>query len=176
MFLTLNLLIDLSGWQKLEIFCTVLGVGLVVGGYIGRFNEREDKPSEAVDLALGFGSALSTLPLLVAVIYHRFFGDAVSHVDEFALVAITLFLLVTGYGWQVKFSTLFGGGCLALYLCVLLGALAHGAQLLQGAYLGIGGLVIFAVGVVLSIYRDRLLALPDKMARREGIFKIISWR
>ena len=32
------------------------------------------------------------------------------------------------------------------------------------------------VGLFLSVYRDRLLALPDKIKRREGLFKILSWR
>ena len=58
-FLTLNVYVDLSGWQKLEIFCTITGVALVAGGYIGRFKEPEDKSLEAVDLALGLGSVLA---------------------------------------------------------------------------------------------------------------------
>ena len=45
-----------------------------------------------------------------------------SPVDEFAIVSITLLLLITGLSWQVKYSTVFGGGTLMLYLCVLLGA------------------------------------------------------
>lgn len=175
-FLTLNLYIELNGWQKLELFCAVTGTMLVVGGYIGRFKEREDKPSEAVDLALGLGTLLVTVPLLVAVIYHRFFGAGVSLLDEMALVAMTLLLLITGLSWQVKYSTVFGGGTLIVYLCILLGTLVHRPQLSQGAYLAISGLVVFIAGIVLSIYRDRLLALPDKMARREGIFRIIGWR
>ena len=39
-----------------------------------------------------------------------------------------------------------------------------------------GGGLLFAIGLGLSLYRDRLLALPDKIKRREGIFKILSWR
>jgi hypothetical protein len=40
----------------------------------------------------------------------------------------------------------------------------------------IGGGVIFGTGVLLSIYRDRLLTLPDQVKRREGIFRILTWR
>ena len=36
--------------------------------------------------------------------------------------------------------------------------------------------LLFATGLFLSVYRDRLLALPDQIKRREGIFKILSWR
>ncbi|MBM4089255.1 MAG: hypothetical protein FJ276_07480, partial [Planctomycetes bacterium] len=32
-FLTLNIYVDLSGWQKLEIFCAVGGIAMVAGGY-----------------------------------------------------------------------------------------------------------------------------------------------
>jgi hypothetical protein len=36
--------------------------------------------------------------------------------------------------------------------------------------------VIFPTGLLLSIYRDRLLALPEKVKRREGIFRVLGWR
>jgi len=36
--------------------------------------------------------------------------------------------------------------------------------------------LIFAIGIALSIYRDRLLALPEQIAKHEGLFKIIDWR
>jgi hypothetical protein len=45
-----------------------------------------------------------------------------------------------------------------------------------GVYLFSGGGVIFLAGLLLSIYRDRLLALPDQIAKREGLFRIIGWR
>ena len=40
----------------------------------------------------------------------------------------------------------------------------------------IGGGLIFGTGVLLSIYRDRLLTLPDLVKRREGVFRVLSWR
>ncbi len=40
----------------------------------------------------------------------------------------------------------------------------------------IGGGTIFATGILLSIYRDRLLMLPEQVKRREGIFRVLSWR
>ena len=36
--------------------------------------------------------------------------------------------------------------------------------------------VFFVTGLLLSIYRDRLLLLPDKIKRREGMFKVLNWR
>ena len=49
---------------------------------------------------------------------------------------------------------------------------------LEGASLWMifGGGTVFLVGLVLSVCRDRLLALPEKIKRREGIFRLLSWR
>jgi hypothetical protein len=42
--------------------------------------------------------------------------------------------------------------------------------------LAVGGGTIFGFGLLLSIYRDRLLVLPEKIKRREGIFRVLGWR
>ncbi len=175
-FLTLNVLIDLSGWQKLEIFCTVAGIVLIVAGYVGRFQEPEGKRNDMIGLMLWGGSLLATLPVVVAVVYFRVSVGGMSLVDEFALLTIALLMLVTGYSWQTKSTTLLGGTSLVFYLGILIVSLAYQRQVSQGMYLAIGGITIFALGVLLSVYRDKLLALPDRIAQREGIFKIINWR
>ena len=43
-------------------------------------------------------------------------------------------------------------------------------------WMTIGGAVIFGTGILLSVYRERLLTLPDQVKRREGIFKVLGWR
>ena len=43
-------------------------------------------------------------------------------------------------------------------------------------YLMIGGAVFFGTGLGLSLYRDRLLTLPDRLKRREGVFRVLTWR
>jgi hypothetical protein len=43
-------------------------------------------------------------------------------------------------------------------------------------FMMVGGGVIFGAGIVLSVYRDALLALPDRIKRREGVFRVLSWR
>ena len=47
-FLTLNILIALSLWRKLEIFCVVLGLVTLVASSAGRFRESKDEPNELV--------------------------------------------------------------------------------------------------------------------------------
>ena len=39
-----------------------------------------------------------------------------------------------------------------------------------------GGAIIFGAGLLLSIYRDRLLSLPDRLHRHEGVFGVLNWR
>jgi hypothetical protein len=58
----------------------------------------------------------------------------------------------------------------------MIGRLAYHPQVAVGVYLAIGGALVFASGIALSVYRDRLLELPEKIAKHEGIFRIIGWR
>jgi hypothetical protein len=174
-FLTLNVLSHLTAWEKLEIFCVVVGTLLTAVSYVGRFRETERR-SEMVSVGLFLGSLLVTLPLLTAVIYYRFPGGSFSPINELALVALTVLMLVTGFGWQVRSTTLIGGGALTLYLVLVLVALGREAQLSAGLYLGVAGALVFAGGIALSVYREKLIALPDQIARREGLFRVINWR
>jgi len=76
----------------------------------------------------------------------------------------------------VKSTTLIGGGLLFAHLLILIVSITYQPQVAVGVYLLIGGGLIFGLGVLLSIYRDRLLAIPEKIAKREGLFRVISWR
>ena len=132
-----------------------------------------------VSVGLWLGSILTTIPLLVAVIYHRFaHGEQISSLDEVGLITATVLLLVTGCSWQIKSTTFFGGSTLFLYLAIVLVALARQPelQLKGGVYLTIAGAVVFAIGIALSVYREKLLQLPDQVAKREGLFRILNWR
>ena len=78
--------------------------------------------------------------------------------------------------WQLKAPTMFGGVNLVAYLLVLIGMLAILPNVAMGVYLAAGGALLFAAGIALSIYRERLLALPEKIREREGLFRVLSWR
>jgi len=176
--LTLNVLIDLHPWQKMEIVCVVIGVLLLGASYIGRFQEDgdADQPKDVVTAGFWLGSLLAALTLLIAVMYHRFAGAGPSLYDELAILTVTVLMLVTGLGWQVKSTTLIGSGVLTLYLIIMIGGLAYQPQVAVGVYLAIGGACLFASGVALSIHREKLLRLPEKIVNREGIFRVIGWR
>jgi hypothetical protein len=175
-FLRLNLLINLSGWQKLEIFCVVVGLGMLVASHLGWFREQHGQRNEAVGLGLGLGSILASVPLVIAVFYHRWVDGAPSIFDEMALLTVTILMLVTGLSWKIKATTLWGGAALTLYLIVLVASLAYRPQVAIGVYMAVGGAIVFAAGIVLSIYRDKLLEIPDRVAKRTGVFRILNWR
>src|SRR4030095_16080204 len=138
-FLMINVLIDLTVWQKVEIFCVVLGVVLLVAGYIGRFLEGDREEGDAVTLALFLGSMLAPAALSIATLYYRFGEGQPSLVDELGLVLVTSLMLVTGLVWQLKAPTLIGGTVLAAYLLVLVGMLAIHPNIAMGVYLAVGG-------------------------------------
>ncbi len=178
-FLTLNVLIELTVWQKLEIFCVAVGLVMVLASYVGRFREAGAAPNELVSVGLWLGSVLATVPLVVAVVYYRFFGSPVAHVsvvDELALFTVTVLLLVTGFGWQIKSTTCLGGLSLVLYLIIIVVSLGWQQQVAAGVHLAIGGALLFGLGVALSIYREKLLQLPDRAVKREGVFRVLNWR
>lgn len=175
-FLTFNVLINLSLWQKLEIFCVVLGIVLISASYIRRFLEIHKVSDDSVTMGLWFGSLLVTIPLISALCFYRFNRGVIHWPEEVAIVVLTILMLVTGYSWKVKSTTLSGGGTLFLYLLITIGQLAYRPQVATGVYLAVGGGLVFLTGVCLSMYREALLQLPDRIAKREGVFQIIGWR
>jgi hypothetical protein len=168
--------LDLNDNQKIELAIEVFGIALVAAGYAGRLKEKQGERDPGTSLALWVGSLGAVLPVLAFTLGHRLFGRDASFGDELALVTISLALVVTGCVLQVRSTTTLGAGAFVLYLMVLFGQLVYRPQVALGAYLAIGGGLVFLAGVVLSIYRDRLLALPGKIANREGVFRIIDWR
>jgi hypothetical protein len=174
--LTFNVLIDLSPWQKLEIFSVAAGLLMLAASHAARFREPDDKDDDRVTTGLWFGSLLAVAPLFVAVMCNRYALGRISLYDELALLTVSVAMLVTGCSWRIKSTTLFGGGNLAVYLLVVIISVLYNPQVAVGVYLLIGGGLIFAAGIALSLYREKLLELPDRFAKREGLFRIINWR
>ncbi|MCI0684206.1 MAG: hypothetical protein L0Y71_19020 [Gemmataceae bacterium] len=167
----------LSPWQKLEIFSAIIGLVLLVIGHVGWYRENE-RENDLVSFCLLVGSLLTTMALIIAVIVHRFSLGEVSALDELGLIVIGVGLLGTGIVCRLKTTTLVGGIALGAYLLIVIIGLHRflDQSVIVGIYLTAGGGLLFATGLVLSVYRDRLLALPEKIKRREGIFKVLSWR
>jgi hypothetical protein len=175
MFLAIHVLSHLSIWEKLEIFAVAAGVGLLIAGHVGWYREQE-KQDDMVTFSLGSGALLVAMPLAIAVVLHR----SVPHfsaLNELGMLAAGVLLLATGFMFQIRSTTLAGVGLLLIYLSTLV-LYVNMLENVQTAaiWMAIGGAVLFGTGILLSIYRDRLLTLPDRVKRREGVFRVIGWR
>jgi hypothetical protein len=173
-FIILQKQIHLSPWQNIELFCVAVGVILLAIGY-GLWYREQDCQSDAASFCLMFGSLLAGVPLAIAAIVNRF-GYEISLMDELGLATVSILMFVTGFMCRLRATTLVGGCLLVIHLAMLLVFAGMRAQLAVGVYLAIGGGAIFALGVLLSIYRDRLLALPQRIKHHEGVFGVLAWR
>jgi hypothetical protein len=78
---------------------------------------------------------------------------------------------------RIRWSTLTGAASLVIYVLSLVLLVRLPDQLQTTAiYMMVGGGAFFATAVLLSIYRDRLLALPQKVKSGEGVFEVLTWR
>ena len=177
MFVTLHVLSHLTLWEKLEIFSVVIGIALLVIGHIGWHRERENQ-SDLVSFSLLFGSLLAGLPLLIAVLVHRCQPvPQFSTLNELGMLIVGIVLLATGFVLQLRSTTIVGACLLLVYLISLVLYISIPKNLqTAGVWLTVSGAVLFGTAIVLSIYRDRLLMLPEKARRREGIFRVLGWR
>jgi hypothetical protein len=150
-----------------------LGTALLVAGHIGWY--REQRQSDLVGFSLFLGSVLVALPLAIAVMTWRYFG--IFHgPDEIALLAAGTVLFLAGVACRVKSTTLAGAAALVMWLVTLLIYLPWSQWDLPAIALMVGGGAIFLIGLLLSVFRDRLLALREKIRRREGLFRVLTWR
>ena len=176
-FFTLNVLSTLTMWDKLEIFSIVVGIALLAVGHVG-WHREQDQQSDLVSFSLLCGSLLVGLPLAIAVLIHRFQPvPQFSTFNELGMLTAGILLLATGFVLQLRATTITGAGLMLVYLLslVLYINMLKNVQI-AAIWLTIGGAVILGTAILLSIYRDRLLTLPDKVRRREGVFRVLSWR
>jgi len=191
--LTLLNLIQLSAWQKIELFSILAGMSLLVFATIGLFRENQEQPDELVSCGLLVGSLLATVPLLLSVLHNHYWSvlhndnwnnveqltdkqNYLQLVENFTLLTIAILLLATGLVWKLRATTIVGGFALLIYLFAIIIRIAYQPQVAVGVYLAVGGVLIFGFGVLMSMYRDQLLQLPDQIANREGMFRILNWR
>jgi hypothetical protein len=176
-FLTVGVLATISPAQKLEIFAVTVGLVMLGVGHVGWYRERE-RQSDTVSFCLLVGSLAAGVPLAVAAIVDRYLGnfEGAYVLNEFGFLAVSVLLLVTGFLFQLRATTLVGAALTALYFLTLLIFVPWGRLNAVATAITIGGGLIFGTGLVLSVYRERLLALPDRIKRREGVFRVLGWR
>ncbi len=178
--LVYNTLITLSFWQRGELFLTAVGLIALAVGFFGWYRET-DAQDEMVSFNLALGSLLSAVPLAIGMLVQRFdskiadWGWVVIH--EVGVLSIGLLLLGAGVLCRIRWSTIVGGSTLLVYVVSLIGLINVPDQLQSTAvYMMVGGGLFFGTAVMLSIYRDRLLSIPQRMQNGEGVFRVLKWR
>lgn len=184
--LVINALSILSFGQRMELLLTVLGGVLLFAGHRGWMKESGRKDG-LVTFNLAAGSLLATAPLACGLLAMRLGdnGDITGAAASFAwtllhevgVLAIGLLLLGAGVLCRIRWTTLAGAAALLTHVVSLV-LLIHLPDQLQNiaVYMMIGGATFFATAALLSIYRDRLLQVPDRIRSGEGVFRVLSWR
>jgi hypothetical protein len=177
-FLGLTTLSGLSPWQKVEVFCVGAGLLLLVASHVGWYREQE-RESDLVSLGLVLGSFLVGLPLAIATLIDRSRGGFL-WANEVGFLAAAVGLLSTGLLFRLRATTVVGALLTIVYFVTLL-ILVHWRRfdvvtLTVALLLTCGGGLIFGVGLALSVFRERLLQLPEKIRKREGVFRVLAWR
>ncbi len=173
-FLGLTILSTLSLGQKLEIFSVCVGLLLLVVGHVGWYREQE-RQRDLVSISLFLGSWLLGLPLAIATLIDRG-NDEFIWVNELGFLAAGILLLTSGFLFQLKSTTLTGATLTVLYFVTLVIRFPWSRINTLAIFITVGGGVIFSFGLILSVYRDRLLMLPERIKRREGVFRVLNWR
>jgi hypothetical protein len=173
-FLGMTVMSSLHPLQKLEIFCVGVGLLMLVAGHVGWYREQ-DRNSDLVSLGLFLGSLLVGVPLAAATLVDRSQNDFIA-LNELGFLTAGVLLLTTGFLFQLKSTTVIGALLTGLYFLTLLLFVRWERLNTLAVFITVGGGLLFGVGLLLSVYRDRLLALPEKVKRREGLFRVLNWR
>jgi hypothetical protein len=167
-------------WHRLEGLSLLAGGLLLVAGHLGRIRET-DEPKPLVSFQLWLGSLLVAVPILTGLLAQRLWGVAPGWGwvmwHEVGTLTIGLGLLAAGVLGRIRCTTLVGSLTLASYVTSLLALVQFPEQLQSvSVYLMIGGGAFFLFAVMLSVYRDRLLAMPAQIQKGEGVFGVLTWR
>jgi hypothetical protein len=176
MVFQLYLLLEFKPWQVLEYSLLVLGIVLLITSHVGRVFEKPDEPNELVTVGLVFGSLFAAAPLFVGVVVHRYFMDGAFLPDELGFVTVAAMMVVAGVVLHTRVPVGIGGLSICAYAVILLISIAYIPQIAIGVYLALGGGLLFSSALLLSVYRERIIRIPERYAKREGIFKVLLWR
>ena len=138
-------------------------------------------PMRAKILFRPVGALLATLPLIAAVLLQRANSatdwTTLRMINELGMLAMALLLVGTGTLLKLRAPTICGGFTMVVYLVSLLFFVRLPEKLQTVAvYMMLGGGAFFVTALLLSIYRDYVLALPEYIKRRNGIFSVLNWK
>jgi hypothetical protein len=96
--------------------------------------------------------------------------------NELGFLIAAVMLVTTGFLFQLKSTTLIGTALTILYFLTLLIYVPWSRLNAIAIFIMSGGGTLFVLGLLLSVYRDRLLALPEQIQQRQGVFRVLNWR
>ena len=174
---------DLFGgawYLKVEALMVLAGAGFLGYGMLGWASETK-ATERSNSLALWTGSLLTMVPTTLLLLHYRFFAVSTQSMwlysHEVLTIGIALALCGSGVLCKLRSTTLVGGAGLTIYLLSLLGMIQVPALLNNVAVLMmVGGGLFFAVGILLSVYRDYVISLPNRVRAGKGLFQILKWR
>ena len=178
--LGVNALSDLSIWQRGELLLTTAGAVMLAAGHLGWRSEGA-RPSGTVSFNLSAGSLLAAGPLVLGLLINRADGEltdwAWTLMHEVGVLSVGLALVGAGVLCRVRSTTLVGAASLVAYVASMVVLLDVPDRLQNVAvYMMVGGGAFFGTAVLLSVYRDRLLQIPDRIRNGDGVFRVLTWR
>ena len=173
-------LLDMTGWHRGEICCLVGGTILVVLGHLAWLREGDSDADAVASLSLFTGSLLIAIPLAIGLVFYRLADTPETQwrlFHEIATIVGSLVLLGSGMLCRIR-STTVGGAFLMLTFVGSLITLVRIPDQLQTASVAmmVGGGVFLTSAILMSIYRDRLIALPGQIREGDGVFQVLKWR
>jgi hypothetical protein len=169
-------LMQLPDWRKFELASIGVGLGMLVLGMKAWYAEMQERhPQPNVSPLLLLGSLLVSIPMVLVVMGYRSQNQFMI-LDEAMMLILGVVLLGLGCLCQLRIPAISGAALTMIYLLGLLlffpwGQLGTASLVLAG-----GGAGLFLLGLGLSIFRDRLLALPQQVKEHRGIFQVLGWR
>ncbi len=165
---------DLTAGQKVQVFCVVAGLVLLIASHVGWYREQE-RDDDLVSTGLFLGSLLFGWPMAIAALYDRA-GNHLIVLNEVGFLVTALLLLTTGVLFQIRATAVNGAILTAVYFVTLLLFIPWGRLGTVALVITIGGGVLFGLGLVLSVFREHLLTLPQRIKERQGVFRVLTWR
>ena len=171
--------LEIDGWQRGEL-CSILGGVFLLGlGHLAWSREGEQR-DDAASVSLLLGSLLVAVPLAIGLLVYRF-GIAVDaswmQFHNIAAIVAGMILLGAGVCCKLRSTTISGAMLLGIYLLSLIALIDLPDQLQSiSVMMMIGGGLFFATALLMSIYRDRIVSLPQRIREGEGVYRIMKWR
>ena len=179
--MVVNAAIPFTIATKVEFAAVLVGVLLLAIGHVS-WAKEETSASGSTTAALWLGSMLTSLPLLAALFIYRYANvvgvtGSAQYGHEIA-VLVTLFTLVAaGILCRIRSTTIVGAFGMIVYVASLLTMIPLPEKLQSiSVVMMAGGAIFFSTAILLSVYRDRIIAIPNRFRNGDGVFQVLKWR